>query len=161
MRPKEVLERIPGLRRDHLTMWERQGYLQPDKIERGRIKRRSYTKRDLQIVEAMWPYYQKGVMPREAYKRALLDLGWEELRARAPPAKYPLKTLFETHKETVEMFLEKVFVGEELSLEEICLRTLSLLNSQEHREKLTELVYLLPIQQTSSDRYSYRPSNKK
>ena len=155
MRPKELLEKIPGLKRDHLTMWERQRYLRPDTVQRGRYKLRIYSERDATIAKAMWQYYEKGVMPKIAYKRVLHDLGWKEENARGLSLSGELRKVYKGHQETINRECQEVFQGDELTLDELCERTIGILKSASCQELLTELISIFPIKKTASGKYRY------
>lgn len=155
----EILEKIPGINRSQLAWWEKVGYLKPAKVKRGKHLRRIYTEDDVVIIETALPYYRKGVKTRRAFELALQDLRLRR-KAAAPPSSVGQKPLYDIIEKGMDTFIDKIFAGKELSLEEICLRTLSVLNSPKYREQLTGLLCLLPIEQTPSGKYRYRRKDR-
>ncbi len=74
MRASALLTSIPGLTIDHLHNWERQGYLSPNRRRVGKREVRDYSIKDIQLIKAMWSYYQQGCSPKNAYRNAMQDI---------------------------------------------------------------------------------------
>ena len=72
--PKEVLDRIEGLSRSDLTVWERQGYIKPIKTRKGRVYRRKFTEKEFRKIQLIRKNYRTGMRLRVAYERALTEL---------------------------------------------------------------------------------------
>ncbi len=81
MRASELTSNIPGITADHLHNWERQGYLSPSRIEVGKKKIRDYSEKDFSLIKAMWFYYQKGLSPRNAHRKAKKEMSKRPLSA--------------------------------------------------------------------------------
>ena len=70
MRAAELMAQVPGITMDHLHNWERQGYLAPGRIRVGKKRIRNYSEEDIRLIKAMWFYYQKGLSPKNAHRKA-------------------------------------------------------------------------------------------
>jgi DNA-binding transcriptional MerR regulator len=90
---KEILNRFPGLERYHLAWWEQKGYIQPKKVPKKRVSRRVYTEKDVEKIELMWKYTEKGFPPAAAHKQALKHLKAKD-RAGVSVFSAPKITLF-------------------------------------------------------------------
>jgi len=69
----DLLASCPGMTKEHVYYLEQRGYLRPIKQRHGKIERNLFTSEQLQLVEAMWKHRQTGLLPREAYQRALRE----------------------------------------------------------------------------------------
>jgi len=67
----EVLNRIQNLTKDLLYYWEAKGYIQPRKYQRGRVDKRDYSEKDVQVIEAMFRFYEKGFPPKRCHQKAM------------------------------------------------------------------------------------------
>ncbi|MDA2934845.1 hypothetical protein MYX82_10955 [Acidobacteria bacterium AH-259-D05] len=150
------MRKFPYLTRADLDWWEKAGYLKPELIKKRKLSRRKYSQTDLKIIGAMYHHFVEGDAPSVAYGKAIRDLGLENRRARSPPLCEELEALYKIHRQGINSFFEQVLVDKELSLEEICLGALSVLNSPKYREKLRKFMYSLPIEQTPCGKYRYR-----
>jgi len=70
----EVLNKIQNLPKDLLYYWEARGYVQPRKYQRGRVDKRDYSDKDLQVISIMFKYYEKGFPPKRCFQKAMEDL---------------------------------------------------------------------------------------
>ena len=68
MQLKEILNRVPGLGKDLVYYLENKGYIHPRKIQKDRISRREYSKRDYEIIASVFKYYKRGYPPKIAYQ---------------------------------------------------------------------------------------------
>jgi DNA-binding transcriptional MerR regulator len=73
MRAAELMTHVPGITREHLHNWERQGYLAPGRIKVGKKQIRNYSEKDIYLIKAMWSYYQQGLSPKNAYRNATAE----------------------------------------------------------------------------------------
>ena len=76
---KDILESTPGLNRRFVHYLESKGYIQPHKIQKQRIARREYRDSDLETIQEVWRYYQRGYALQAAYdlaKRSDRALGY-------------------------------------------------------------------------------------
>ena len=70
----EVLNKIANLSKDRLYYWEARGFIQPRKYQRGRVDKRDYSEKDLQMITTMFKYYEKGFPPKRCFQKAAEDL---------------------------------------------------------------------------------------
>ena len=68
MQLKEILNRVPGLGKDLVYYLENKGYIHPRKIQKDRISRREYSKKDYEIIASVFKYYKRGYPPKIAYQ---------------------------------------------------------------------------------------------
>jgi len=68
MQLKEILNLIPGLGKDFVYYLEDKGYIHPRKIQKDRISRREYSRRDYEIIASIFKYYKRGYPPKIAYQ---------------------------------------------------------------------------------------------
>jgi DNA-binding Lrp family transcriptional regulator len=68
MRMQEVLRAVDGLEKRFVHYLESQGYIHPAKLPKARIARRDYSAADLEVIRAMWNYYQRGISVQRAYE---------------------------------------------------------------------------------------------
>ncbi len=68
MQLKEILNLIPGLGKDFVYYLENKGYIHPRKIQKDRISRREYSRRDYEIITSIFKYYKRGYPPKIAYQ---------------------------------------------------------------------------------------------
>jgi len=68
MQLKEILNLIPGLAKDFVYYLENKGYIHPRKIQKDRISRREYSRRDYEIIASIFKYYKRGYPPKVAYQ---------------------------------------------------------------------------------------------
>jgi DNA-binding Lrp family transcriptional regulator len=60
MELKDVLAQVPGLEKRFVYYLESLGYIQPTRVPKRRIARRDYAPADLQRIQDLWRYYQRG-----------------------------------------------------------------------------------------------------
>lgn len=79
--PGEVLARIgKGLTRDKLSYFVREGYLQPEKIQRGNQIYKFFHERDVWILDRAMTYIEKyQTRPRAAFDKARKEFEQKEL----------------------------------------------------------------------------------
>ncbi len=68
MQLKEILDLIPGVGKDFVYYLEDKGYIHPRKIQKDRISRREYSRRDYEIIASVFKYYKRGYPPKIAYQ---------------------------------------------------------------------------------------------
>lgn len=68
MQLKEILNLIPGVGKDFVYYLEDKGYIHPRKIQKDRISRREYSRRDYEIIASIFKYYKRGYPPKIAYQ---------------------------------------------------------------------------------------------
>ena len=87
----DLLARCPGMTKEHVYYLEQRGYLRPIKQRHGKIDRNLYTTQQLQLVETIWRYRQRGLSPKDAYRRAVRDQtrGQLEIWPAEPPESSP------------------------------------------------------------------------
>ncbi len=68
MQLKEILNLIPGVGKDFVYYLENKGYIHPRKIQKDRISRREYSRRDYEIIASIFKYYKRGYPPKVAYQ---------------------------------------------------------------------------------------------
>lgn len=73
-KPGEVLAEVPGLSRNDLIIWDRQGYITPHTTKRGKVFRRSYSDEDVKLIKLIKEYHDRGYPPRAAYDKAQQQL---------------------------------------------------------------------------------------
>lgn len=73
MELKELLAQTPGLQKRFVYYLESQGYISPTKIPKTRISRRNYSEADLQLVQEVWRYYERGYAVQFAHELATRD----------------------------------------------------------------------------------------
>lgn len=81
----DVLGMVPGITRWDLVVWERQGYISPAKVMRGRYFRRVYSENDLALIQLMSSYINQGIKPQMAHQKARLDFfqkSYEKLQTK-------------------------------------------------------------------------------
>ncbi len=54
------MAQVPGLNRRFVYYLEAKGIIQPAKIRKERISRRDYSQQDVQAIQEVWRYYQRG-----------------------------------------------------------------------------------------------------
>lgn len=55
-----MLAQVPGLNRRFVYYLEAKGIIQPAKVRKERIARRDYSQQDVQAIQEVWKYYQRG-----------------------------------------------------------------------------------------------------
>ncbi len=55
-----MLAQVPGLNRRFVYYLEAKGIIQPAKVRKERISRRDYSQQDIQTIQEVWRYYQRG-----------------------------------------------------------------------------------------------------
>jgi len=70
MRASEIVERIPRLTRDDIYNWQRQGYLSPKVVQKGKKAWREYDHKTVKLIELMAHYRAEGFSPRTAREKA-------------------------------------------------------------------------------------------
>ncbi|MCL4706162.1 hypothetical protein KJ068_13425 [bacterium] len=80
--PGEILEKVgKGLNRDKLAYFVREGYLQPQKVQRGGQVYKYYLESDLWILDRAMMYMEKyQTRPRAAFERARQEFQQTELK---------------------------------------------------------------------------------
>jgi len=68
MQLKEILNLIPGLTKDFVYYLEDKNYIHPRKIQKDRISRREYSRKDYEIIASIFKYYKRGYPPKIAYQ---------------------------------------------------------------------------------------------
>jgi DNA-binding Lrp family transcriptional regulator len=68
MQLKEILNQIPGVGKDFVYYLEDKGYIHPRKIQKDRISRREYSRRNYEIIASVFKYYKRGYPPKIAYQ---------------------------------------------------------------------------------------------
>jgi len=68
MQLKEILNLIPGLGKDLVYYLEDKGYIHPRKIQKDRISRREYSRKDYEVIASVFKYYKRGYPPKIAYQ---------------------------------------------------------------------------------------------
>jgi len=68
MRLQEVLNQIPGLEKRFIYYLESQNYIHPQKVQKTRIARRDYSPADVERIQGIWRYYQRGISIQRAYE---------------------------------------------------------------------------------------------
>lgn len=95
----EVLDKFKGLTRELLYYMEKAGFINPTKLTRGKLDKRLYSEEDLEKIGLIWQYYQRGISPKEACKKAE-----EQLESDVSPAQIRLKEAIErAHAKGVEL----------------------------------------------------------
>ena len=79
--PGEVIKRVgKGLNRDKLAYFIREGYLQPQTLQRGKQVYKSYLEADLWILDRVMTYMEKyQTRPRAAFEKARQEREQTEL----------------------------------------------------------------------------------
>ncbi len=79
--PGEVLARVgKGLTRDKLSYFVREGYLQPEKTQRGNQIYKFFHERDVWVLDRAMAYMEKyQTRPRAAFEKARKDFEQKEL----------------------------------------------------------------------------------
>ena len=145
----EVLAKVPGIKRSDIAWWEQAGYLTPNINKKSRIKRRDYSVEDLGLIQAMWRYRSQGANSQIAYVYALRDLGKGDIPNE-------VGNVLKQKEDKLGKLFEGIFNGQDLSLEELCLRGYAFLKSLPPNT-FQELISYLPIEQTPSGKYRYNP----
>jgi len=86
MRTVEILDKIPGLKRDQLQYWQKRGFICAEKFIRGKRLVSDYPKNELKKIELMFEYVNSGDTPSVAYAKAT-----EDLRSRFSSSSSPNK----------------------------------------------------------------------
>jgi len=66
----EVLKIVEGLSKRELYYWEEIRLIRPEKIRRGKVEFREYSKKDLEKIQKIYHYVKQGFTPKVAYERA-------------------------------------------------------------------------------------------
>jgi len=79
--PGEVIERIgKGLTRDKLSYFVREGYLQPEKIQRGNQIYKFFREQEVVMLDRAMAYMEKyQTRPRAAFEKARKEVEQKEL----------------------------------------------------------------------------------
>jgi len=73
MQLKEILNLIPGLGKDFVYYLEDKGYIHPRKIQKDKISRREYSRKDYEIIASVFKYYKRGYPPKIAYQLVIKE----------------------------------------------------------------------------------------
>lgn len=92
METSELLSRIKGLTKRALYYLEEMGFIQPRKIQAGKVQKRDYNDEDVEKIKSVMPYLRKGFTPKVSVEKALKLGTTEDLDER-------LKTLMQKAKE--------------------------------------------------------------
>lgn len=65
----EVLAKFDDMSREFLYYLEKADFIRPTKLTRGKLDRRLYSEKDVEKIGLIWLYYQRGLSPKEAYKK--------------------------------------------------------------------------------------------
>jgi len=72
VRTVDVLRQIPGLAREQLYFWEKQGYVTPCRVRWGRRNVREYSEADVQKISQMFALCLAGFSPKAAHEKTAL-----------------------------------------------------------------------------------------
>jgi len=67
----EVLKIVEGLSKRELYYWEEIRLIRPEKIRRGKVEFREYSKKDLEKIQKIYHYVKQGFTPKVAYEKVL------------------------------------------------------------------------------------------
>lgn len=70
----QVLAKFVGMSRDFLYYLEKAGFIKPTRLVRGKLEKRLYSEEDTEKIDLIWQYYQRGIPPKQAVKKAEAQL---------------------------------------------------------------------------------------